>query len=211
MPNQLVDNELFTDFDDVSSKYDSNGRHLTNSQAAFFAKSDCLDETGRLLVVYHASPNDFTDFDPARIGTGGGSIYGKGFYFCDSDFGLDMYGKYIKEFYLNLTNPFRWEAIEEDADAYYNIDMFIEVLKSNNFDVTDSLRRQLEQDVLENDGGLDTIIEQTCGVDFAQKYFINAGYDGIMNISIGDYVAFDPKQIKLCSNRAPSETANAAA
>lgn len=207
--NSLVNNEFFDDFD-VSSSYDSAGRLLSTEQNNFFKNSKCLDETGRLLVVYHASNSDFTAFDTKRIGTGGGSIYGKGFYFCDSDFGLDIYGKYIKEYYLNLKNPFRWEVIEEEADATYNLDMFIEVLEQNNFNVTDELRQQLEDEILENDGGLDTIIEKTCGMDFAQKYFIRAGYDGIMNLDIGDYVAFDPKQIKLCSNKAPSVTADIA-
>ncbi len=203
-------NDFFTDFDDVSSKYDSEGRLLSNGQAKFFNASQCtLDKS--LLVVYHASPSDFTVFDTKRIGTGGGNIYGKGFYFCDNNFGLDIYGEYIKEFYLNLKNPFRWEICEEEADYLYNLDMFIEVLESNNFNVTDELRDQLEKELLENDGGLDTIIEKTCGVGFAQTYFIKAGYDGIMNLDIGDYVAFKPEQIKLCSNKMPTATADAAA
>ena len=206
-----LNNEFFTDFEDVSAKYDSNSRLLSKVQASFFAQSQCVDENKRLQVVYHASPNDFTSFDPERIGSAGGSIYGKGFYFSDDDFGLDMYGKYVKEFYLNLKNPFRWEPIEEDADAYYNIDMFIEVLEANNFNVSDDLRKKLEDDILENGGGLDTLIELTCGVGFAHTYFTKAGYDGIMNIEIGDYVAFKPEQIKLCSNKAPAQTPNIAA
>jgi hypothetical protein len=211
MPKTLADNELFVDFDEPSSMWDSNGRALTKMQVNFFQQSKCLGEDGDLLVVYHASNSDFTTFDTKRIGSGGGSIYGKGFYFCDSDVGLDIYGKYIKEYYLNLKNPFRWEAIEEEADASYNIDMFIEVLEQNNFSVSEELRQQLEEEVYENDGGLDTVIEQTCGFGLAQKYFIRAGYDGIMNLSIGDYVAFNPKQIKLCSNKTPTNTANIAA
>ena len=112
---------------------------------------------------------------------------------------------------MNLKNPFRWEIIEEDADAFYNLDMFIEVLEANNYEVTDSLRQHLEEDLIANGGGLDTVIEQTCGVDFANTYFTKAGYDGIMNLDIGDYVAFKPEQIKLCSNKAPSATADVAA
>ena len=208
--NSLVNNELFTDFD-VSSSYDSEGKLLSKSQESFFKNSQCVDDSGSLLVLYHASNSDFTTFDTNKIGTGGGIIYGRGFYFCDSDFGLDIYGKYIKQYYLNLKNPFRWEVIDEDADATYNIDMFIEVLEQNNFVVSDELRQQLENEVLENDGGLDTIIEMSCGVDFAHKYFLRAGYDGIMNLDIGDYVAFKPEQIKLCSNKNPSAAIDIAA
>ena len=208
MPNN---NDFFVDFDDASSSYDSEGRLLSNGQIEFFSESKCVNDDNNLLVVYHASPNDFTIFDASKIGSGGGSIYGKGFYFCDDSFGLDIYGKYIKEFYLNLKNPFRWEMCEEDADYLYNLDMFIEVLEVNNFNVTDELREQLEEDLLELGGGIDTIIEKTCGVDFAQKYFIRAGYDGIMNLDIGDYVAFKPEQIKLCSNKMPSTAIDVAA
>jgi hypothetical protein len=206
----LANNEFFTDFD-VSSAYDSEGRPLSDGQNKFFKNSKCTTDDGSLLVLYHASNSEFSSFDPSKIGTGGGVIYGKGFYFCDSDFGLDIYGKYIREYYLNLKNPFRWEEINEEADATYNVDMFSEMLEQNNYVVSDELRRQLEDEVLENDGGLDTIIEMTCGVDFAQKYFTRAGYDGIMNLDIGDYVAFKPEQIKLCSNKMPAVSVNVAA
>lgn len=204
-------NSFFVDFDNTSTCYDSEGRYLSKEQSSFFKNSNCVDDNGSLLVLYHASNSEFTSFDPSKIGTGGGIIYGKGFYFCDNNFGLDIYGKYIREYYLNLKNPFRWEIIEEEADATYNLDMFIEVLEQNNFVLTDELRQQLEDELLNSDGGLDTIIEKTCGVNFAQKYFMRAGYDGIMNLDIGDFVAFKPKQIKLCSNKRPIDSVDVTA
>ena len=82
--------------------------------------------------------------------------------------------------------------------------------KANNFNISDELFRALKADIAA-DGGLDTIIEQTCGFDLAQKYFIRAGYDGIMNLEIGDYVAFKPEQIKLCTNKQPTISNNIAA
>lgn len=200
--------DFFDDFD-VSSSYDSEGRLLSVGQNDFFKNSKCIDDNGSLLVLYHASNSDFTTFAPTKIGTGGGIIYGKGFYFCDSNFGLDIYGKYIKEYYLNLKNPFVWEI--PDKNTTHNLDKFIKVLEQNNFVVSKELRQQLEDDILENDGGLDTIIEMTCGVDFVHKYFMCAGYDGIMNLEIGDYVAFKPEQIKLCSNKNPSASIDIAA
>ncbi len=206
-----LNNEFFIDFDEASSKYDSEGRLLSKGQVSFFNRSQCVDDNSQLMVLYHASNSDFTTFDPKRIGSGGGSIYGKGFYFSDDSFSVEIYGKYVREFYLNLKNPFRWESIEEEADATYNLDMFIEVLEANNFVMPDGLLEELEDDLINNDGGLDTIIEKTCGFDFAQKYFQRAGYDGIMNLDIGDYVAFKPEQIKLCSNKMPSASADVAA
>ena len=209
MPD-LADNELFTDFD-VASSYDSEGRLLSSGQESFFKNSKCRDNNGSLLVVYHASDSDFIAFDSKRIGTSGGSVYGKGFYFNDSGFGLEIYGKYIKEYYLNLKNPFRWELMEEEADYTYNLDMFIEVLEYNNFEVPEELQAELEDDILNNDGNIDTLIEKTCGFGFAQAYFKRAGYDGIMNLETGDHVAFEPEQIKLCANKSPSISANVAA
>jgi hypothetical protein len=207
MPQSFLNNELFVDFDDESSVQDSRGRGLTSAQASFFADSKCLDDSYKLLVVYHASPNDFSVFDSKYIGTGGGSIYGHGFYFCDDNYGLDIYGKYIKEYYLNLKNPFIWKA----DSVVDNIKAFLRVLKRNNFEITDELIKEIKYEIIRNEGGLDTLIEITCGVDFAQKYFMRAGFDGIMNLEIGDYVAFDPKQIKLCSNINPSSSVNVAA
>jgi hypothetical protein len=206
-----LNNEFFIDFDDASSKYDSEGRLLSKDQVTFFNKSQCVDDNKQLLVVYHASNSEFTTFDEKRVGSGGGSIYGKGFYFSDDSFSVEIYGKYVREFYLNLKNPFRWEAIEEDADATYNLDMFVEVLEANNFVMPDGLMEELEDDLINNDGGLDTVIEKTCGPDFAAIYFARAGYDGIMNLDIGDYVAFKPEQIKLCSNKMPKASMDAAA
>lgn len=205
MPTSLADNELFTDFAEVSSMYDSDGNILTRAQAAFFADSKCTTDDGNLLVVYHASNNDFDAFNDKYVGSGGGSIFGKGFYFCDDDFGLDIYGKYIRKFYLNLKNPFVWE------DDVESISSFIQVLKQNNFNVSSDLQMDLEDDAEIGDGGLDAVIEQTCGVDFAQKYFIKAGYDGIINTVVGDYVAFKPTQIKSCSNVNPTNSASIAA
>ena len=167
MASTFIDNELFTDFADASSKYDSEGRLLSKDQATFFGRSQCVNEDSQLLVLYHASNSEFTAFDPKRIGSGGGSIYGKGFYFSDDNFNVEIYGKHVREFYLNLKNPFRWEPIEEDADATYNLDMFIEVLEANNFVMPDGLLEELEDDIINNDGGLDTVIEKTCGFDFA--------------------------------------------
>ena len=194
--------DFFDDFK-VGSSYDSEGRLLSTGQEDFFQRSKCVDEEGSLLVLYHASNSEFNTFDIKRVGSGGGCIYGKGFYFCDDNFGLEIYGKYIKEYYLDLKNPFIW--------VDNNIDDFISMLEVNNFVVTEDLRSRLEEDLFENDGGLDTMLELTCGIDLAQKYFTRAGYDGIMNLDIGDYVAFKPEQIKLCSNKMPSASTNIAA
>ncbi len=196
-------NDLFVEFSATSM--DSEGRALSKEQLEFFAGSKCVDESGRLLVVYHASNTDFDEFSPSKIGTGGGTIYGRGFYFNDSDFGLDIYGTYIKEYYLNLQKPFVWQMVNRVADAKRNINAFVQVLNANGYPITRELRKTLEDEIINQDGELDTVLELTCGEQEAQAYFKNAGFDGIMNLSTGDMVAFSPSQIKRCLDRTPTK------
>lgn len=204
MPEALIDNEFFIDFDTASC--DSEGNLLSDSQVSFFNQSKCKDEDGSLYLVYRASNKEYDAFDKERIGTGAGSIYGKGFYFsCDRE-SVKIYGNLIKEYYLNIKNPYRYEEVNEEADALYNIDTFIEILERNNFQVTSELRQELEQDVLENDGGLDTLIELTCGADRATHFFKACGFDGIMNLDTLDFVIFEPNQAKLNSNKNPTSS-----
>lgn len=204
MPAALVNNSLFVDFDDPISGYDSAGRPLTKEQSEFFRHSKCLDEDGSLFLVYHAANSDYDTFDANRIGTGAGNIFGKGIYFSAEPDSVKIYGNKIKSYYLNLKNPFIYYAADSTEDALYNVDNFIKVLEKNGWSVTDELRADLEEDVLRNDGGLDTLIELTCGADQATNFFQKCGYDGIMNLDVLDFVVYSPGQIKKSSNKSPS-------
>lgn len=203
MPSTFVDNDFFVDFE-VPAACDNRGKPLTKEQVDFFAQSKCVDESGALYRVYRAGSKDYDSFDKSKIGSGAGYIYGKGFYFGVDRESVKMYGNIIKEYYLNLKNPYIYEAVDFDEDALYNIDTFINILKQNNFHVTEALKMQLTEDIFENDGGLDTLIELTCGVDKITDFLQACGYDGIMNLDVLDFVAFEPNQIKLCSNKAPT-------
>lgn len=204
MPKALVDDDFFLDFDEAGC--DSEGNSLTDAQVTFFNSSKCRDEDGSLYLVYRASNKEYDAFDKERIGTGAGSIYGKGFYFsCDRE-SVKIYGNLIKEYYLNIKNPYRYEEVNEEADALYNVDTFIEILEHNNFQVTPELQQKLEQDVLENDGGLDTLIDLTCGTDKATQFFKACGFDGIMDLDTLDFVIFEPNQAKLSSNKNPTSS-----
>jgi hypothetical protein len=209
MPKALIDNEFFIDFETASC--DSEGNPLSDMQVQFFSQSKCKDEDGSLYLVYRASNSDYDAFDKKRIGSGAGSIYGKGFYFSLDRESVKIYGNIIKEYYLNIKNPYIYEEVNEDADAFYNVDTFIEVLKRNNFKVTSELQQKLEQDILENDGGLDTLIELTCGPEKITDFLKNAGFDGIMNLDVLDFVVFEPNQAKLSSNKKPTSSERLAA
>lgn len=210
MPSTFVDNELFVDFD-APTACDDEGNPLTKEQVEFFSQSKCVNEEGLLYKVYRAGNKEYDTFNKDYIGSGAGYIYGKGFYFGIDRNSVKMYGNIIREYYLNLKNPYRYEAVDFDEDALYNIDTFIEVLERNNFKVSPELRSQLEEDIFENDGGLDTLIELTCGADKITDFFKVCGYDGIMNLDVLDFVAFEPNQIKLSSNKAPTNSERLAA
>lgn len=205
MNSNLVNNDFFVDFDNPAI-CDSEGNPLTDQQAAFFSSSKCVDEEGLLYKVYRAGSKTYDVFDKNRIGSGAGSIFGKGFYFCCDRDSVKIYGNIVREYYLNLRRPYRYEIVDFDEDAIYNIETFIKVLERNRFKVTPELKQRMQEDIFENAGGLDTLINMTCGADKATEFFKTCGYDGIMNLDTLDFVAFEPNQIKLCANKAPTNS-----
>lgn len=205
MPTALVDNELFVDFDETAG-YDSEGNALSEAQVRFFSQSKCVDENGDLYLVYHADNTDYDAFDKSQIGTGAGSIFGKGFYFGSNAESVGIYGNNIKTYYLNLKRPFIYEAIEGKQAAINNVKAFARVLKANNHFISVEQMKQLALDILKNDGGLDTMIEQTCGPEKITDFFKKCGFDGIVNYDVLDFVAFEPNQIKLSSNTNPTNS-----
>ena len=87
---------------EFSLKEDSEGRELTEAQAAYFADSKAVDEDGRLLVLYHGTDADFTVFDPSK---GRANMDIQGMFFSPWDIDAGGYGGNVGAYYLNLTNP----------------------------------------------------------------------------------------------------------
>lgn len=85
-------------------------------EAAKMAMPDTkiVDENGYPTVVYHRTPNEFTIFDPKKIGesTDAGA-FGSGFYLSPADFG-PLYGKNLMPLFVNLKNP----LMLNDANAF---------------------------------------------------------------------------------------------
>ena len=71
---------------------DSEGRKLSDGQAAYFKGSKVTDENGNLKAVYHGSPSDFNTFSLDYLGTNG-TAEGYGFYFTDSKSIAENYSK----------------------------------------------------------------------------------------------------------------------
>ena len=61
---------------------DSDGKALSAAQQDYFQDTVVRDKNGRLLTVYHGSPNVFTEFSHRFMNTNG-NAHGRGFYFTD--------------------------------------------------------------------------------------------------------------------------------
>lgn len=90
-----------------SNEVDSEGSSLSEAQAEFFKDSKVRDKNGNLLVVYHGSQAQFTEFKHKYINLHG-SQEGRGFYFTDKKSmaqGYEREGGQLLKGYLNITKP----------------------------------------------------------------------------------------------------------
>ncbi|MDD6467006.1 MAG: hypothetical protein PUF50_02370 [Erysipelotrichaceae bacterium] len=81
---------------------DSKGNSLSNQQQEYFKESKVLDKAGNLKVMYRGGNEDINVFD--RKKSRASNLYGRGFYFTDSEAHAKQYGE-AREYYLNITNP----------------------------------------------------------------------------------------------------------
>lgn len=106
------------------SNKDNQGRELTKEQQEYFKDSKVRDDKGRLLEVYHGSPNEFTVFDKNK--TSDYNTLGQGFYFTSSKEIADSYQggvlqnnsdkSHTKAVYLNIKNPYNLNENITDAE-----------------------------------------------------------------------------------------------
>lgn len=204
------------------SDRDSDGNQLTDAQQEFFKDSKVRDADGNLMVMYHGSPFKFTVFeDKAPIN---GRVSGDGFYFTESKKEASYWGKNGKNYktYLNITNPFVVSTTETTPEAV------MEVLKKRTGEVYDKLssdskwwgNKYTRDEYIRNEA------ERYADTDKAFTSLENKtetlkalGYDGVivMNKSKSsarkdfrytEVVAFYPNQIKLTTNKKPSDVSD---
>lgn len=93
--------------------------------------SKVVDENGEPMIMYHGSPNEFSAFDPSRIGeTTDSGFYGIGFYFSPKFNIADGYGNTVYPAFLNLRKPFDRailsepkydsQSVDAEADGWYS-------------------------------------------------------------------------------------------
>ncbi|MEG2679807.1 MAG: hypothetical protein RR949_07670, partial [Oscillospiraceae bacterium] len=77
-------------------------KSLTVGQREYFKDSKVVDSSGQLRVMYSGGSDDFTVFD--RKKSSYANLYGRGFYFTDSESHAKQYGN-PRAYYLNIVNP----------------------------------------------------------------------------------------------------------
>jgi hypothetical protein len=111
-------NENATNNIDMSSEQDSEGNILTLEQAKYFSNSKVKDKSGRLLVCYHSTDNEFDEFDSRE------SWDSFGFHFGTKKAAEDRHGSIMKKCYLNIEHPL---YISEDL-GYWDAFAFIQYI-----------------------------------------------------------------------------------
>ena len=168
---------------------DQNGRKLSKEQKAYFKNTVAKNTKGELIPLYHATDNNFDVFSMGDFA----------YHVGDVSQAIDLQKKYIKEVYINLTNPV---FIEYDAGAWCGNDI-ARALEEQGI-ISDNEYKSLS----ELDGFYDN--DSNSAANSAIKELLkNRGYDGI--VYRNDYetkglsfMLFDSSQIKYTSNRFPT-------
>lgn len=183
---------------EMSNQADSVGDRLSIEQEKYFKNSKVRDDGGKLIPVYHGSPNDFAIFDLNKVGTATDSgEFGRGFYFTDNQDYAKEYvagdNKNIKSVYLNIQNP-------------YIIDSMDTLNEFNKMYLKDS-NEQIKYMKEYKENYLNKLL------DDSTKEIKEMGYDGVIfkafgNFRNNEYVAFYPNQIKNIDNTNPTSNAD---
>ena len=189
-------------------KTDSQGRELTEQQREYFKDSKVVDSDGQLKVMYRGGTGDFTVFD--RKKSSYSNLYGRGFYFTDSEAHAKQYGN-TKAFYLNITTPV---STTETTITRDQMRKFLKAVAANEDDFS-----------FENygyDATVSSVLKSVYGKsDFAMLYDVDqtaigdmvaavelfnevngTHYDGLLLDT--ETVAFQSNQIKNVTNQNPT-------
>ena len=187
---------------------DSTGRELTAAQQDYFTDSKVRDAEGRLKVMYRGGNGDFTVFD--RRKSKYSNLYGRGFYFTDSESHAKQYGN-ARAFYLNITNPV---STTETSITRAQLRKFLEAVAGNeddfsfeNYGYGATVDSVLKSVYGKSDFSMLYDVSQTAIGDMVQAVELfnevnGTSYDGL--ILDTETVAFRSNQIKNIDNKTPS-------
>ena len=194
--------------DEKYSVRDNAGRELTVAQQDYFKDSKVRDAEGRLKVMYQGGNGDFTVFD--RRKSKYSNLYGRGFYFTDSESHAKQYGN-ARSFYLNITNPV---STTETSITRAQLRKFLEAVAGNeddfsfeNYGYGATVDSVLKSVYGKSDFSMLYDVSQTAIGDMVQAVELfnevnGTSYDGL--ILDTETVAFHSNQIKNTDNKTPS-------
>lgn len=149
-----------SDFRYALPETNSDGEALTEQQKEYFKDSRTKDGQGRLLVLYHQTNAEFTEFDTQREGAGArDNETPHGIFLKPTDENIGLKGDKQMRLYANITNPLKFYT-RADAQWYWkhNIDGYADILSQiavndrvygERFDEAFDLRRAARRKKLE--------------------------------------------------------------
>lgn len=191
-----------------SLSVDTNGAELSEGQREYFKDAKTVDADGKLKVFYHGSDAyGFDVFDIKKAKSSG--LYGRGFYFSDSDSHAGQYGQTYKV-YLNITNPVVPGTNNITKDQL--LKFVNELANDEDYGIENYGYGATPKSVVDSIWGADDYsmlqdLNATCVGDFvgAVKLFnkVNGtSYDGIQAPT--ETIAFYANQIKDVNNKKPT-------
>lgn len=229
--NALSDSKLSQNESDVNSKFsdrDSEGNTLTKAQQEYFKDSKVRDSEGNLLVMYHGTGADFTEFDRNFIGKTG-AFEGAGFNFTPSEGRAESYGGRVMSGYINVTRPLSFDGVTMNARGLAKI---IEKLDPTGDDIIANYARDtrdygtpsfVKREALttaravlqyaENDVDVYSDLSASSGGNVSLiEGFEELGYDGVIHYnddgSIKTVITFNSNQFKNVDNTTPTTNAD---
>lgn len=210
---------------------DSTGKKLSTQQREFFANSKVVDKDGRLLMVYHGTPNgDFYTFEYDKSRQTG-TDYGKAFYFTTNLKNAKGYAKdnhrdpRVKEYELKRESLKKQILAETDTTKRQELEKQFRNVKVDGksileilYDVDYDTGGEVRQVYLNLVNPLIADAQKKYHYEVYPELFkqaIKNGNDGIIVRNVDDsskfgvglsdvYIAFSPEQIKLTTNETPT-------
>lgn len=113
---------------------DSDGRRLTEQQRKYFQNSKIVDESGKLLVLYHQTDSNFTEFDTSIKGAGQHDYLTPfGIFMKPTAKNIGIKGNVQMPLYGNVTNPIEFadrNALEQHLREVAHLGEQIDAIKN---------------------------------------------------------------------------------
>lgn len=153
-----------------------------------------VDKSGYPIKVYHATNQDFNEFDLNKKGSNTGSVNTvHGIFFTDKKENTTQFGERVIEAYIFMKKPLdmRFSGVFNNINQASDI---VEIIFGKQLAPNKALK------FLDENVGLGEIYEfvEELNTDNAHKLLVKKGYDGIisdMGNHENEYIVFDTKQI----------------